>query len=58
MTERADTTTCEACGLTYEYAPELHQCPTERDRQVRAALLAGRGESWVNECMRRQREEQ
>jgi len=42
------TTTCPDCGLTYFYDPKHHEC------QTGPVVLAG--ETWVEECMRKQRE--
>ena len=41
--------TCDECGLTYSYDPKYHEC-ADKGRP------APEPESWVEECMRKQRE--
>jgi hypothetical protein len=48
-----DETTCDECGLTFLYNPKYHECETEESKALRADLLAGRGESWADECVRK-----
>ena len=45
---------CQTCGQSFMYDPRYHECRSERDKQEQARLLAGRGESWIDECMRKQ----
>ena len=41
---------CECCGLEYAYAKDLHKCRTRPEPPY------GTRETWVQECMRKQRE--
>lgn len=49
-----ETHTCEECGLTFFYAPALHECAHKGDPRMLAQADAMRGETWVEECMRKQ----
>ena len=51
-------TYCETCDLTYEYDPKYHRCDeVAKARAYTDAIVSGRirPETWVEECMRRQR---
>jgi hypothetical protein len=47
------TNHCNECGLDFFYAPELHVCK-HKGRALPGAEHDG--ESWVDECMRLQRD--
>jgi hypothetical protein len=44
---------CDECGLEYLYDPKYHEC-AHKGRQLAGSDRVG--ESWVDECMRKQRE--
>jgi hypothetical protein len=44
---------CEECGQDFYYAPNLHEC-AHKGRVL--ASDGPPGESWVDECMRKQRD--
>lgn len=46
--------TCETCGLSFYYAPRLHECSTDSRTAAERVEDDKHAPTWVEECMAKQ----